>query len=237
MSKIYVGLPPYAHLPAGPMFEIDVSHSTFTELVSIIENIIPSGRSVFLSFHYTATETTVKIERDTYDGRDFSKSSGCFVAGFSRRVITSQVISYVIYGKNQYGTFSQTGTVTHGNFDELNAGVLGLLTETGTSMHMTQVDSILIGGDPSPHIRCDYNELEQLIPVERVPGASDVFNSTESNPITKKPAWIDSDGMYRGINGLLPVVCLIRKPISSQKGSLFSILCDLNLRLSTLIST
>ncbi len=237
MSRVNVALPPYAHLPEGPMFERDVSHSTFAELVNGIGAIIPSGRSVFLSFYCTATETLAKIDEHTYYGGDFSKLMGYFVAGFNGRVISSLVISYVFYANSKSGTLSQTGTVTHGNFDELNDGVLGLLTETGTSMHMTQVDSILIDGEPSTHIRCDYNELAQLVPVERVPGASDVFNSIDSNPIITKPAWIDSGGMYRGINGLLPVVCLIWKRNSNQEGSLFSILCDLNLRLSTLIST
>ncbi len=103
MSTVYVGLSPYAHLPAGEMSEMDVSHSTFTELVNGIEAIVPSGRSVFLSFYDTATQNIAKIDRGAYRGRDFSKLNGYFVAGFNGRVITSQVISYVFYGNSTRG--------------------------------------------------------------------------------------------------------------------------------------
>ena len=243
VSEVNVGLRAYAHLPAGRMLGVEVSHSSFAELVVGIQGIIPEGRSLVLSFHDENAATTFQVvDQSAYNLKDFSKSKGFFVAGFSERVIISQVIAYVFDGDSKLGTFLRSESVLHGDFDELNDGVNARFGRVGASINMTQVDNILITGVPSTHIRCDFNDLQQLIPVERLSGASDDHTNANASAtvittIDTNSCWIDSIGMYGRINALLPVVCLIRISDSNKKGSLFSILCDLNLRLSTLIST
>ena len=225
------------------MLGVEVSHSSFAELVVGIQGIIPEGRDMCISFYDKIAGITFhNIDRFAYRDRNFSKRWGYFIAGFSGRVITSQVIAYVFDGDSKLGTFLRSESVLHGGFDELNDGVNARFGRVGVSINMAQVDNILITGVPSTHIRCDFNDLQQLIPVERLSGASDDHTNANASAtvittIDTNSCWIDSIGMYGRINALLPVVCLIRIPDSNRKGSLFSILCDLNLRLSTLIST
>ena len=119
VSEVNVGLRAYAHLPAGRMLRRNVSHSSFAELVVGIQGIIPEGRDMCISFYDKIAGITFhNIDRFAYRDRNFSKRWGYFIAGFSGRVITSQVIAYEFSGNSQSGTLFGTGSVIHGDFDE-----------------------------------------------------------------------------------------------------------------------